>query len=431
MRKIYSLLLLGAFMLLGAQSAWGAISESTTLYLQFGNSWLDASAKICVYFFDNNGGVMSADYAEVVNCDIYSIAVPANANGTVWNKVIVRRCDPSKAAATPSFDDGSEWNRTGDIDLTSESGNCLYGFSFDNTSGNLKSITISTYTAAFTKPSSWAKVYAYVWTDAASGRVKTEPLGGYSSVPEVAADANGVYKISFEMDAAPAGIIWKGTGSDRTDDLEFVDKAVYNSEGIIADHAKNSTQVTGKYYSTFYAPYNVTIPTKDDADADISISAYTGEYNDATSTLTLHALTGVTNVIPGGKAVILKASTAAAYSLKPTTAAAGTAGTNSLLGVTESTTVASLGLAANTKACVLGVENGVVGFYGFTGTLGANKAYLEVPYTAAPTIRFEEDEATDIHNINANESAVKFIKNGQIFIQKNGVVYDVTGRAVK
>ena len=50
--------------------------------------------------------------------------------------------------------------------------------------------------------------------------------------------------------------------------------------------------------------------------------------------------------------------------------------------------------------------------------------------TSAPELRIIEN-ATNIESIEANETAVKFIENGQLFIKKNGVVYDATGREVR
>jgi len=64
-------------------------------------------------------------------------------------------------------------------------------------------------------------------------------------------------------------------------------------------------------------------------------------------------------------------------------------------------------------------------------TINSTRAYLhvDVPYSA-PSLRIIEN-ATDIKNIEGNEAAVKFIQNGQLFIKKNGIVYDVTGAIVK
>ena len=39
--------------------------------------------------------------------------------------------------------------------------------------------------------------------------------------------------------------------------------------------------------------------------------------------------------------------------------------------------------------------------------------------------------ATNINNVEGQEQAVKFIQNGQMFIKKNGVVYDMMGHIVR
>ena len=71
-------------------------------------------------------------------------------------------------------------------------------------------------------------------------------------------------------------------------------------------------------------------------------------------------------------------------------------------------------------------------------TIANGRAYIKMNEvdvkTSAPDairLELEEENATDIDAIEASEKAVKFIKNGQLFIQKDGVVYDATGRAVK
>ena len=71
----------------------------------------------------------------------------------------------------------------------------------------------------------------------------------------------------------------------------------------------------------------------------------------------------------------------------------------------------------------------------------ANRAFIEmnrVPNLdsapSAPAMHFVIDEsngATSVDAIEASKKAVKFIENGKLFIQKNGVVYDTTGRVVR
>lgn len=79
-----------------------------------------------------------------------------------------------------------------------------------------------------------------------------------------------------------------------------------------------------------------------------------------------------------------------------------------------------------------------VGFYymvadGAAFENGAHKAFLALPAgTPAPErILFHNNDATNIENVEGMDQAVKFIENGQMFIKKNGVVYDMMGHAVK
>lgn len=68
---------------------------------------------------------------------------------------------------------------------------------------------------------------------------------------------------------------------------------------------------------------------------------------------------------------------------------------------------------------------------GGTVTFNHTRAYLHVEGgEPAPALRIIET-ATNIENIEGNETAVKFIENGKLFIKKNGVVYDATGREVR
>lgn len=69
-------------------------------------------------------------------------------------------------------------------------------------------------------------------------------------------------------------------------------------------------------------------------------------------------------------------------------------------------------------------------------TIAQYKAFLYSETDLAPAqapvrIVVEESNATDVEAVEASEEAVKFIENGQLFIRKNGVVYDVTGAIVR
>lgn len=69
------------------------------------------------------------------------------------------------------------------------------------------------------------------------------------------------------------------------------------------------------------------------------------------------------------------------------------------------------------------VQGGTVNVPRFRGALW-------VGTTSAPELRIAEN-ATGIENLDANETAVKFIRNGQLLIRKDGVTYTTTGAVVK
>lgn len=75
-----------------------------------------------------------------------------------------------------------------------------------------------------------------------------------------------------------------------------------------------------------------------------------------------------------------------------------------------------------------------------SGTLQTGKAYLKVANGDTPSapsaIRIVDEDnnatnATNIQGIEANKKSIKFIDNGQIYILREGIVYDALGRIVK
>ena len=104
------------------------------------------------------------------------------------------------------------------------------------------------------------------------------------------------------------------------------------------------------------------------------------------------------------------------------------------------------------------VNNNLYGVWGATQTFGAGegvyalhdnkltlvsgsaqvnvpstKAYFKVAAASAPVLRILEGEeiVTNISDVKDEEQTIKFIENGQLFIRKNGIVYDALGRAVR
>ena len=75
---------------------------------------------------------------------------------------------------------------------------------------------------------------------------------------------------------------------------------------------------------------------------------------------------------------------------------------------------------------------------GSTATILPTRAYLHIKNVPAQSgapaaIRIVEEgqDATNLQNLEANEQAVKFIENGQLFILRDGITYDALGRAIR
>ena len=140
-------------------------------------------------------------------------------------------------------------------------------------------------------------------------------------------------------------------------------------------------------------------------------------------------------VLPANTAVILR-STSASVTLTPTDAAAVEVSAANQLRGTDSE------MAAPANCYVLSgksADNTVtgVGFYKYTGTLAAHKAYLTIGGAASAPKRLRfvfngENAATGIENTSASfGGSEKRLENGQLVIIKNGVRYNAQGQIVK
>lgn len=199
------------------------------------------------------------------------------------------------------------------------------------------------------------------------------------------------------------------------------------SEDITAnidpDHA-------GTYYSTYYnSEWKFMLPE--------GVEAYIATVSGETLLLTKIAEEG--EVIPADNAVILKANvsdfTLSSSYADPVTFTAP----NNLQGVDEPT-------ASPANCYVLSghsSDNSVtgVGFYQYTGTLKAHKAYVVIGgggSMAPKRLRFVfegEQTATGVTNLQGDQMRdcenMKMIRDGQLIIIRNGVEYNAAGQEVK
>ena len=173
-------------------------------------------------------------------------------------------------------------------------------------------------------------------------------------------------------------------------------------------------------YSTFAADFKYTVS---------GAEVYEAALNNAQDAI---ILTKVENaVVPANAGIILKGTEGATVTITPSNNAASDFAGNELVGVLAPTEVEAnwYVLATNRDGdgltkfhnCQAGVE------------IPANKAYMVIGEATAPSIRIIEagNEATDIQNVEGAEKAVKFMENGKLYIQKNGVVYDAMGKTVR
>ena len=181
-----------------------------------------------------------------------------------------------------------------------------------------------------------------------------------------------------------------------------------NSISIVWD-TNFELSVGNSGYATLYHGYNVTIP------ANVECYAATTVEKGYVS------LEPVTGILPANTGVIVKA-TAGEYKFEAT---AETASVESLL---KGSTVSEVVTPAGT-AYVLGVNEGVVGFYraeldmndGVAFLNNANKAYLVVPAASQAVQYFS-------FNFGAGTTGIEGVEaEGAV----SGKIYDITGREVK
>ena len=179
------------------------------------------------------------------------------------------------------------------------------------------------------------------------------------------------------------------------------------------------------YYSTFYyGLFKYVIPE--------GVEAYAATIGE--SDLYLKKIAGAGDVLPEGTAVILK-SMVAGYTMLPTDDEAITiTEANDLRGVDVPTEVSDLGISGT---CYVlsghSADHTVsgVGFYTYSGTLGAHKAYVVVGNNAPKRMRFVFDTETGVESVQSSEVSVqKIIRDGQIIILRNGVEYNVNGQII-
>lgn len=181
----------------------------------------------------------------------------------------------------------------------------------------------------------------------------------------------------------------------------------------------------GVYYSTHY---NETQKYQLPAGTEAYVATISG------GDLNLTKVAEGGQVIPADNAFILR-STSASVVLTPTDAAPVTVSAPNDLQGTDSEKAAPTNCYVLSGHSTDNLTTGV-GFYYYTGTLTAHKAYII--YGGAPSpahrMRFifnQTEQTTGLENEMINVKGVKRIENGQLIILRNGIKYNAAGQIVK
>ena len=186
-----------------------------------------------------------------------------------------------------------------------------------------------------------------------------------------------------------------------------------------------SGTISAAGWSTFSSPYALDL-----SEAVTNGTVYFASASDG-STVTLEE--APSQIVRAGEGLMVKGTAGETFTIQ-TAGEAGTAISGNLL---KGQTVTGNVSAANHYVFGYVTETpSTYGFYALTAEteVQAGKAYLEYPAAMAPSfLRIVEGEqsATGVENIEANEKAVKFIENGQLYILRDGVVYDTVGRVIR
>ena len=237
-----------------------------------------------------------------------------------------------------------------------------------------------------------------------------------------AAEGYTITKCIFYDDAnrtatdSEAPFVAETTEEDKTPRINGtpIDGGNYQSKGLkkieVYGYVTPTTNegATGEYWATYY---NGT----ESYTADANTTVYQAAVNSGKTAVVLTEVTG--REIPAGKGVVLKSS-AATITLTPTTTTQTLEG-NELTGVDAATAAPSNAYCLSKETT--GSARGV-GFYTYTGTIPAHRAYLVVaggPSLTRGFLGFGDDDNTT--GISLPEAVV---------IENDGPIYDLSGRRI-
>lgn len=205
------------------------------------------------------------------------------------------------------------------------------------------------------------------------------------------------------------------------------DYAKFNEEGN-----KHTISTTADGFATIYYACPIELPN--------GVTAYKGAYSDGVLTLTDIDRDGY---VPASTPVLLHNDDGSNTSIVLTYYNGNVSSVtgNKLHGTSNAITLSGTTVDIDDVSGTpygLGQKNNHAGFYRYAnnGTISANKAFLVIDdgaSLAAIRIVREENTTTDVEMFDSTNTStvIKFFENGQLFIKRDGVIYDAIGRKIR
>ncbi len=197
------------------------------------------------------------------------------------------------------------------------------------------------------------------------------------------------------------------------------------------------TSVSGTITPAGWASFSSSYPLN--LSSLTATSGATAYYASAASGSTV-TLTSKTGTVAAGTGLMIKGTAGETFTIDVAASGTDISGSN-LLKASDGSEVAES--TVGTYHYIFGyASSSVYGFYNLASSVAipAGKAYLETDEALTPSepnapsiirILDEENNATSIESIDGKNDAIKFIENGQLYILREGVVYDALGRKVR
>ncbi len=464
MKKLYSLLLLGGLLLFGVQSVW-AWTINGRVYFDNTNSDWTTSTNIIQLFGEKSDGSSGLEMTAVANTKLYYWS-GSWGDGAVSSL----RFACTKGSAVWGWSAGNNsWTRlngndncvgmtgTWGIDVNGKSvlfvsGSGTYSnttapdlasvdtyddYSSLNSTQTIYSAVMALDGTGYTVANSKAtiSITSYELTAEGTTTKRTPSLSTLASSQTVSAARTATTTLS--VGSVESGYEFVGWFDGSGNLLSSKDSYVY--------YPTEATSIYARFYPTNYTRSDITasgiwgticLPV-DGEISDATLYSIVGKFGGK-----LYVTSEGTTLTAGMPYLFKSTASAPSVVLANTAYVATPLSTNGLYGrytdqSFEGWNSSTIYVVRNEEIQKAMTGTGVGNFSG----IYANRAFIDLYYVpnldsapSAPSMHFdinEENNATSIDAIEASEKAVKFIENGKLFIQKNGVVYDTTGRVVR